>query len=203
MPRIDWKKTVEPVLEPVSVTDVKTHCRGLADVTDEDGLLYGFIKAAREAGERATGRGWLTQTWKLVADGWADAFYLPMAAPLQSVSSVKYYDASGVQQTLSSSYYLVDTDSEPGRVVRAPNATWPALQADRLSWLIEITYVVGWTTQARVPHSYKVGTALLADHLFEHRSPVEVGVGIGAVEVPDTLNMFFADPVGWRPPVCA
>jgi uncharacterized phiE125 gp8 family phage protein len=202
-PRIEWTRTVEPVLDPVTVADAKLHCRALADVNDEDGNIRTYLRAAVRIGERQTGRGWTTQTWKLGAEDWAAKFYLPMAAPLQSVTSVKYYAADGTLTTLSSSYYLVDTLSEPGCVALAPNYAWPSLQADRRTWPIEITYVVGWTSVAQVPDDYKIGVCLLADHLYENRSAVQVGVGIGAVELPLGLSTFFGDAVHWRPPVCA
>jgi hypothetical protein len=53
-----------------------------------------------------------------------------MAAPLQSVTTVKYYDASGVLQTLASTVYQVDTVSQPGRIVLAPTQIWPTVQAN-------------------------------------------------------------------------
>lgn len=200
---MSFVRTVAPVEEPVSLTDVKTHCRALADVFDEDGIIRTYVGAARELGEGITGRGWLTQTWKLVADTWADDLWLPMAAPLQSVASVKYYDADGTLQTLSTDYYTVDTASTPGRVCRAAGQSWPSLQCDRVSWRVEVTYVVGWTSVAAIPKMFKVGTMLLADHLYENRSAVQVGVGIGAVEVPLGISALFGDRVYWTPPVCA
>ncbi len=200
---VAFVRVTDPVEEPVTVVDAKRHCRGLDDVTDEDGVIETYIKAARELGEGYTGRGWLTQTWKCVADEWADDFPLPMAGPLQSVSTVKYYDSDGVLQTLASTNYVVDTTSQPGRVTRSPTVVWPALQADRASWKVEITYIVGWTTVALVPPTFKVGLLLLVDHLYENRSAVQVGIGVGAVELPLGASAFFGDRLYWSPPVCA
>jgi uncharacterized phiE125 gp8 family phage protein len=201
---VNWEfsRTVDPVQEPVTLTDAKLHCRALMDVPDEDPIVRSYVRAAREVGEGYTERGWFTQTWKLTGPGWADEIQLPMAAPLQSVTSVKYYDENGTLQTLATSYYDVDTTSRPGRVCRAADQTWPALQSDRKSWRVEIVYVVGWTTVAAIPESFKVGTMLLTDHLYENRSSVQVGVGIGAVELPLGLTAFFGDRVYWTPPVC-
>jgi len=200
---MDFVRTVDPVQEPVTVNDAKLHCRALIDVNDEDSIINTYIRAARELGEGRTGRGWYTQTWKATASGFADEMPLQMAGPLQSVTSVKYYDSDGALQTLSSSNYTVDTVSTPGRVCLAPGYTWPSLQADRRSWRVEIIYVVGQTSVAAIPSAFKVGTLLMVDHLYENRSVVQVGVGIGAVELPLTVSAFWGDQVYWAPPVCA
>jgi uncharacterized phiE125 gp8 family phage protein len=200
---VSFARTVEPAQEPVTVTDAKLHCRALVDVVDEDGLIATYIRAAREIGEGYTGRGWFTQTWRLVADTWATEIDLPMAGPLQSVTSVKYYDSDGTLQTLATSGYTVDTSSVPGRICLAAGESWPSLQTDRRSWRVEIIYVVGWTSVPLIPSHFKVGTLLLVDHLYENRSAVQVGIGIGAVELPMTLTAFFGDRVYWTPPVCA
>ncbi len=200
---VSFVRTVDPVVEPVSVSEAKLQCRALSDVHDEDGLIWTYIRAARELGEGYTGRGWLTQTWKCVSDEWADEFPLPMAGPLQSVTSVKYYDADGTLQTLSASDYVVDTASVPGRVTRAPNVSWPSLQCDRSSWRVEITYVVGWSGAALVPEAYKMGTLLIVDHLYENRGAVQVGIGVGAVEIPYGVALLWGDRLYWSAPVCA
>ena len=185
------------------MTDAKLHCRALEDVNDEDANITLYIRAAREIGEGHTGRGWLTQTWKYVTDAFSDEIVLPMAGPLQSVTSVKYYDADGALQTLSASYYVADTLSTPGRLCRASGMSWPSLDADRRASRVEITYVVGRTTVAAIPSAFKVGTLLMVDHLYENRSAVQVGVGMGAVEVPLAVSAFWGDRLYWWPQECA
>jgi len=200
---VSFTRTVDPVQEPVTVNTAKLHCRALVDVVDEDAVIATYIRAAREIGEGRTGRGWFTQTWRMVTDEWADAIELPMAGPLQSVTSVKYYDSDGTLQTMATSNYTVDTSSTPGRLCLAAGESWPSLQADRRAWRVEIIYVVGWTALESIPSSYKVGMLLLVDHLYENRSSVQVGVGIGAIELPLSIDTFFGDQVYWTPPVCA
>jgi uncharacterized phiE125 gp8 family phage protein len=154
--------------------------------------------------EQLTGRGWYTQTCMFTASDWADVLPLPMAAPLQSITSVKYYAADGTLTTLSSSYYGTDTVSEPARLVKAPNVTWPALQSDRLSWRIEVTYVVGWSTIASIPAPLKAALLLLVAHFYENRTAVQVGVGIGAVSMPFAVEACIGSYLVKVPPVvCA
>ncbi len=199
---LSFTRTVDPVQEIVSVTEAKQHCRALMDVPDEDAVISAYVRAAREIGEGHTGRGWFTQTWRLVSDEWADVLPLPMAGPLQSVTSIKYYDSDGALQTLATSVYTVDTSSQPGTVSLASGQTWPSLQSDRRAWRIEIIYVVGQSSLGAIPSSFKIGTLLLVDHLWENRGSVQVGVGIGAVELPLGIATFFGDSLYWSPPVC-
>jgi uncharacterized phiE125 gp8 family phage protein len=189
---MDWSRTVEPAQEPVSVPDAKLHCRALQDIPDEDGLIVTYIRAARQLAERYMGRGLLTQTWTLERDAFAREMWLPMAAPLQSVTSVKYYDTDGAQQTLATSFYRVDARTEPGRVVRLPEQTWPSVQCER-GQAVAITYVCGWTSVGAIPDAVKVGVLMLVDHLYENRSAASVGVGISAAVVPFGVAAFL-DP---------
>lgn len=156
---VAWGLHTGPELEPMLLAAAKLQLRMGSDTT-EDAAVTRRIQAARAQGEQYTHRGWLTQTWRYTQDEWADEMQLPMAAPLQSITSVKYYDASGVQQTLSSSVYHVDTLSEPGRITLAPLQTWPVLQAGR-AMAIEIVYVVGWTAAALIPPDIVEGFCLL------------------------------------------
>jgi uncharacterized phiE125 gp8 family phage protein len=198
-----WRRTVGPAEEPITLADVKRQCRISPDVLDEDQLVFGYLEAARELGEGYTARGWLTQTWVMTCDDWAEVAGLPMAAPLQSVTTVKYYDEDGTLQTLSASVYDVDTASTPGAIALKSDQSWPSLQTARQVWRIEVTYVVGWTAPALVPSMFKQGVLLLVDSLYENRSAVQVGIGVAAVTLPFGVDTFWPDEVRWSPSVCA
>lgn len=204
MIRCDWVRTIDATQEPITLSYAKQHSRALMDISDEDGLFVTWSRTARQVVEQITNRASVTQSWKFVASEWADEFTLPMAAPLQSITSVKYYAADGTLTTLSSSYYTTDTVSEPGRLVRAPNKAWPALQGDRLSYQVEITYVAGWTSVASIPDPLKAAMLMLVAHYYENRGAVQLGVGLGAVTLPFAVDASVGPyKVAWRPPVCA
>lgn len=162
--RADWILDTAPSIEPMTVEVAKAHCR-ISDDT-ENALVLTFLKAARQDAELYLGRGLLTQTWKLVLDDFAETIWLPMAAPLQSVTSITYYDGDGVSQTLASSVYTVHTASEPGRIMLGVNQAWPSVQCLRGS-AVTITYVVGWTTEDAVPDHITNGIALLTSARYE------------------------------------
>lgn len=154
----EWTIQAAPQGEPFTLDQAKRAAR--VEVNDEDAEIQGWIKAARQDAEEYLHRGLLTQDWRLTIEDWADRIVLPLAAPLQSVLSVKYYDTAGVQQTLSTSVYVVDLDAEPGAVNLAPASVWPALQAQRAR-PIEINYRIGWQNAAAMPEVIRSGIAIM------------------------------------------
>lgn len=198
MPDIDvetsWTLQTGPTLEPLELDDLKAHLR----ITDaaNDVLVDSYGRAAREEAEAYMGRGLLTQTWKYVLQDFAPVMPLPMAAPLQSVTSVKYYDTDGTLQTLATSVYDVDTLARPGAVVLKPDQTWPSLQSTRLHWRVEIIYVVGWTTADAVPERIKQGIRLFVAYLDLDRD----GFATQALAARQAAERCWADRVTWLPP---
>ena len=93
---------------------------------------------------------WLGQQWGLAGMGGISSFLptdrtgygilLPIS-PLISVDSIKYIDPAGVQQTLLSSTYKVDTVSEPARILPAFGKSWPTTRQEINS--VEVTFTAG------------------------------------------------------------
>jgi uncharacterized phiE125 gp8 family phage protein len=93
-----------------------------------DAAVAQAVRTFTEEAEHATGRAFITQTWRLTLDQFNGAIRLENS-PLVSVVSVKFYDIAGAQQTLDPQDYVADTASEPGYVVPASGRTWPATAA--------------------------------------------------------------------------
>lgn len=189
----EWSLVTAPAEEPLTLAEAKLH----ASITqDDDNLLTDAYRvAARQAAEQYLGRGLFTQTWQAQLAYWAEVIWLPMAAPLQSVTSVKYYDGDGVLQTLAASSYVVDTTSEPGRIYRAPNTAWPSVQADRLVRVI-VTYVCGWTSVDTIPELIKQGIRLYLATSDADR----VGADSAAAKAAAEACWRAYGQVFWRPP---
>ena len=164
--RIDWVRTVPPELPVLTPVEAKLQAR--VRHAREDTLWDAWIAAATGAAESYLGAGLLTQTWQASLSGWFDALPLPMAAPLQSVTSVKYYATDGTLTTLAASAYTYSTGVTPGQIARAPLAAWPALQSGR-DWPVIVTYVVGRTSADDVPELVKQGIRILAAAMDQDR----------------------------------
>jgi len=138
---MNWQVTKRPSVEPVSRTEIKLHLR--VDSTADDTLIDALNTAAREWCETYEGRSYMAQTITLNMDSFSGV-EIPRP-PLITVDSVKYYDTSGDQQTLASTYYTVDTMSEPGRVFLAYNQSWPSTRL--IPNAVEIIYTAGYMTK--------------------------------------------------------
>ena len=113
-----------PAIEPVALQELKDHLRIVHD--DEDAILSTYLKAARMYAETTLcWRAFIEQELELVKDWFLPVFKLPRP-PLQEVTSIKYTDKDGDEHTVNSDDYIVDTDSEPARVVPAYNERWPS-----------------------------------------------------------------------------
>lgn len=154
-----------PVAEPVTLAEAKKQLELASSDTAHDAHLALLIQAAREQWEADTDSCCLSQTWKVYAEEFDDdEIYLPKR-PIQSVTHVKYYDASNVQQTLSTSVYSLD---DAARAVRLDSLqVWPAVY-DRFD-AITITFVAGYTSAAAVPAIHKQAILLLVGKYFENR----------------------------------
>jgi len=150
-----------PVGAPVSDTAAKLHAR--IDTDADDALVTPMVEAAVDWCEKFEGRSYMIRTYKAYLDGFQNEVYLPYP-PLISVSSVQYVDSNGDTQTLSSSYYTVDTTSTPGRVYLAYNYSWPMTRDVPKS--VTITYVAGYATTFTANFTtdvLTVGNAVFAD----------------------------------------
>lgn len=172
------KRTGAPAFLPVSVDEVRD-MRGLTHSLD-DAKIKRAIERASETVEGRVRRAMATATWRMKLDYWpcvTDAN--PWGSievkrpPLQSVTSIAYLDADGVSQTWSSSNYIVDTDSEPGRISLAYGASWPTVRSVPLP--ITITYIAGYTSAELIPAVLHGPVAHLALHLLENPEPILTG----------------------------
>lgn len=165
-------RTVDPTTEPVSLDEAKDHLR--VTHTDEDQLIDGLIKLAREDVESFVGRALVTQTWQWILDGWPVVLCVPRP-PLQSVTSITYLDENGDSQTWASSKYQVDTSSHPGRIIPVEGEVYPSLQGETLN-RVTVTYVAGYGAASTVPQTFKQAMKLLVAQYYVQREPELVGM---------------------------
>jgi uncharacterized phiE125 gp8 family phage protein len=71
------------------------------------------------------GRALLEQEWELILDAFPDGEIELTKPPVISISSVKYLDQAGAEQTLLSTQYVLDADLLPGYLLPAEGVSWP------------------------------------------------------------------------------
>lgn len=170
------KLITAPVAEPVTVPEVKTHTQ--VEHTADDALIGTLISAARQDAEHRLGRALITQTWEQILDAFIDPIYLPNS-PIVSITSVKYIDSAGVEQTIVSTAYTLDVDNEPGRVKPAFGVAWPTPRTQHNA--VRVRYVAGYGADGtNVPAAIKNWILLRVKALYDIRSTLIVGQPINA-----------------------
>lgn len=183
-------RTVEPAIEPITLSEVKEWLR--IDSSDEDTIITKMIKAVRFNAEEYTRKAFITQTWKLTMQDFPrdsdnfipgfprltgrDFIRLPRT-PVQSVSSVKYYDNADILQTFSSTNYTVGED----RIYLKGTSTWPSDTREGMS--VEITVVSGYGAKTTdVPEDLRQAMIEHVAFKYENR---------GADKVPDDVKIIY------------
>lgn len=184
-----------PTLEPLTVAEAMSQCR-VEDGDDPNTVAFFTwgIRAARRRGEMETRRGWLSQQWQAVGDGYpCGEWRLPMP-PTLSVDSITYYDETGTQRTLAASAYQVVLPAGPhasrARVAPAVGTSWPAVQCGRIGGVV-LTFTCGYGTEASdVPDDLVAGLRMLVGHFWENRESVVVAdrSSVDAVEIPQGVR---------------
>lgn len=172
-----------PSTEPVSLKEAKNHCRVDDDITNDDSLIRSFIKAARQKAETYTRRQLITATYELHLDAFPYTIS-PPRPPLIDVTSITYWDADGVEQTVPSDDYQVDVASTVGRIRPNIDKSWPSTYGEMGDVVVE--YIAGYGGRDQVPDQIKSAILLIVGHLYEHRETVIVGTG--AVPLPEGAN---------------
>jgi uncharacterized phiE125 gp8 family phage protein len=161
-----------PTEEPITLEEARTHTRGAVDVPEHNASLTSAIRTARDHAEHYLHRALATQTRELALDGFPPCIRLPYP-PVQSVTSVKYTDLNGVEQTIDAADLDIDVYSAPARIRPAYGKTWPSPRPGYN--VVRVRYVCGYAQAADIPEAIRHGMRLLIAHYFENREAIVVG----------------------------
>jgi uncharacterized phiE125 gp8 family phage protein len=164
-------RTVAPAVPVLTVQEVYDHLR-IDESPEEKSYIEGLIATATDHIEGVggiIGKALITQTWKVLADTWPECLFPLPLAPVQSITSIKYWDAQGAQQTLAASGYwsLYSNETDP-YVGWQSGVSLPGVytRADA----IEIVFVAGYgDTADDVPAGIKHAMKLLIGQWYESR----------------------------------
>lgn len=186
-------RETDAATEPLTAEEVATQVRldyslyTGAEKTTLDAELDALIMAARIRTEEEVGRAWITQTWIKEIPCFEGRIRLERP-PLQSVTSITYYDADGNQQTLGTSVYGVDTKTQPALIYLKDGQSWPATATRHDA--VTITYVAGYGDDAAdVPSPARHAMKMLIAHLWENR---EAAGQAALKEIPMSVQWLLA-----------
>lgn len=172
-----------PDTEVVSLDEAKEQCRVVG--TEEEGLLSGYILAARNYCESICGSAFVTQT----LDAYFDSFgWLTLPSyPVQSITSITYRDSLGVSQTVSASNYYF-SKSRPSYIVPVNGVAWPNTQLRPDA--VTVRFVAGYgDLSSDTPEAIRHAMLMMIAHWFENRESV---TNVAALEVPLSTQALLA-----------
>ncbi|MEG3640674.1 head-tail connector protein [Magnetococcus sp. PR-3] len=170
---MDYALTIAPMVEPVTLAELKAHC--VVSHSEDDTTLTVMGRAARRYLEEITGRSFITQTWQAYADKFpcGDQPIKLDRGRLQSVASVTYVDADGITQTMDPSVYQV-VDGDYGYLCPAYGQSWPDTRS--VPRALTVIFKAGYGDAAdTVPEDLAHAIKLTVGHFYEQRETEVVG----------------------------
>jgi uncharacterized phiE125 gp8 family phage protein len=155
------KLITPPATYPLTLAQAKEHLR--VETDDEDTLITSYLDAATQLIEAQTGLCLVTQTWEYHISNLFFTLTLPKM-PVQSITSIKYYDTDNNLQTWdSSNYRLLNPYQYRARIE-------PINQLPPVNWrrdAVQIRFVCGFET---IPERAKQAVRLALGVFHNERS---------------------------------
>lgn len=169
-------RTSAPVAKPVSLEEARLHCR--VDANDDDAVISAFIDAAivhLDGWSGLLGRCIVNQGWRVSFSAWPACRAILLPFPDVSAATVKYLDASGVEQTVDAD--LFDRlEDERGTIIRFRDTfSYPVIVNDRGDG-VRVEFTAGYgATAGNVPASIRTAILLMVAHWYANRETVTDG----------------------------
>lgn len=162
----------QPAVEPITLTEAKANLR--VNNTVENDLITSYIVAARKWVENYTWRPLITQTWTLFYD-FSDVQTIKNSTitisknPVQSISSVKYYDTNNTLQTLNSSNYYTDLGGDIASInfIQQLPTMYNRINA------LQIEFVCGYGLAVSVPDNIKAAIYMMITAFYDNRTGLD------------------------------
>ena len=183
-----------PAIEPVIMQQARDHLR--VDHSEDDPVIADMLMAARVYCEAVTWRAFITQTIELYLAGFPRVIQAPRPR-LQTVTSIKYMDVDGNEQTVDAGQYEVEAKGEPGSICLKSGNTWPAVQVGHPQ-PVTVRFVAGYgDTADTVPAPVRAAILIKLTDLYEMRGSIVVGATIAQLDhvvaallAPYTVRIF-------------
>jgi uncharacterized phiE125 gp8 family phage protein len=168
---MEYKVITPPTVEPVTLLEARMHCRadednGIDGTTTryDDAQFLQIISGARAWAEKYLGLLLAPRTVEVARDAFPACPMTLPGFPVGSITSVKYIDLDGVEQTLLADQYFLDDYQNPSSIINAYNTQWPATLP--VANAVKVQYVIGSTD---IEPDIKNGILLLIGHLYFNR----------------------------------
>ena len=189
-------ETSDPPVAPVTLQEAKDHLR-LTDGSnphEHNDMLRRHIEAATNEVEGHINRALVQRTFEYRLPTFWDLMKLPVT-PVQSITSIQYIDTNGVTQTLATSVYGADLNSEPPYIYLDYGQSWPGTRD--IHNAVTITFVGGYASvdsgdspaitdyRKKIPEGIKQAILLLVEDMYEFTGTKVTGT---IVQHSDTID---------------
>jgi uncharacterized phiE125 gp8 family phage protein len=163
-----------------TIADAKAHLR--VDQNNEDGPIGDMLAAAIDEAARYTSRAINQQTYRQQWYRWPDQpceLLELQVAPVKSVTSIKYLDASGDEQTLAGSNYTWHRTDRGATIDFIASITFPTLHETEKP-AVFVDFVAGYEVGASdaellPPPAIKQAVMMTVGHFYANREAVTTG----------------------------
>ena len=151
---------------PLTLDGVKDYLQETED--DNDSLINLLIASATDWIERKTGRILMSATYEEQLTVWPACNLVRFRwNPVQSVTSVKYVDEAGDDQTVTSTNYATWIRNDGMVISFNDDYTIPITGTNPVSW--KIRYVAGYNPQSSIPDPIKHAMLLRIRKAYDNR----------------------------------
>ena len=172
-------KVITPAANILTLAQMRLHIRLIGDPHPEDALLLSSLAAAVQYAEHYTGRSIGLQTLELALDAFpAGAIDLPRG-PVLSITSIKYLNIAGIEQTISPTAYILDDYTLNNRAVGL--AEWP--DTGEFTNAVKVRYQAG-----SILPTVQAALLLAVADMYENREQVSLSKGVCALL--DTVSIY-------------
>lgn len=155
----------ERTSQAVTLAEAKRHLK--ETTTENDIYIQDLIIAAQDKIEDEYDLSLTAQTWEMYLDEFPDGDIEIHFWPIASITSVKYTDEDGNEQTVTSTYYSTDLTQKPARIKPDVDYDWPDTQ--EVVKAVQVRFVTGWTSPDTIPGDIKQAILLIISDWFDNR----------------------------------
>lgn len=167
-------------IKPITLTEAKAALD--ISYTDKDTLITGLIAAATSHFENILERPLGEQSWLQSFDEVCGSLNLPKV-PVISITSVKYLDVDGVEQTIDAENYVLVSEGMSASVRFNSSYTAPTLYSETPN--VTVLYKAGYANAgidpiftSTAPDAIKQAIIMLIRQWFDNPSAVSVGTTV-------------------------
>lgn len=153
--------------EPVTLAETKAHLRLDDSFVDDDTYIINLIVASRQWVENYIGRSLIVKTIDYQLTSFPLCSIKLAYGPVTSVTSIKYLDVNGDEQTLATTEYMLYWHNEDALISLKYGKIWPLTLPQPNA--ITIKYVTGYATPSDIPQAIKQAMFLVITDIYENR----------------------------------